>query len=165
MPDSAAYTIREARPDEYEAAGEVCALAYAAFGEIDVTYLDEVRDVAERARAIPVLVAVQPDGTLLGTVTYVPGPGPFAETELADEAGFRMLAVAPWAQGRGVGRRLVEACVERARGDGRTAIAILTAPSMQIAQRMYESMSCVRVPSRDWEYEPGKWLWSYRLAL
>jgi GNAT superfamily N-acetyltransferase len=159
------FEIREARAEEYESAGELCVVAYAVFGEIDVSYLDELRDVAARAEVVPVLVAAEPDGTLLGTVTYVPGPGPFAETERADEAGFRMLAVAPWAQGRGVGRKLVEACVERARTDGRRALAILTTPNMRVAHRLYESMGFTREPSRDWEYQPGKVLWSYRLAL
>jgi GNAT superfamily N-acetyltransferase len=159
------FEIREARPDEYEAAGELAAVTYSAFGELDMSYLDEVRDVRRRAESVPVLVAAEPDGTLLGTVTYVPGPGPFSESEREGEAGFRMLAVAPWAQGRGVGRRLVEACIERARADGRIGVAILTTPGMQVAHRLYESMGFVRDASRDWEYLPGKVLWGFRLAL
>jgi GNAT superfamily N-acetyltransferase len=165
MPEGGSFLIRDARPDEYEAAGELCAIAYAAFGELDTSYLDEVRDVAHRAEVVPVLVATERDGTLLGTVTYVPGPGPFAESEQEGEAGFRMLAVAPWAQGRGVGRRLVAACIARARAERRVGIAILTTPSMVVAHRLYESMGFVRDPSRDWEYEPGKVLWGYRLEL
>src|SRR2546421_6833573 len=140
-------------------------MAYAAFGEIDVSYLDEVRDVARRAEVVPVLVAAERDGTLLGTVTYVPGPGPFAESEREDEAGFRMLAVAPWAQGRGVGRALVEACIARAREDGRKALVIVTRPSMRVAHRLYESLGFVRDKSGDFEFEPGQWLWGYRLNL
>jgi GNAT superfamily N-acetyltransferase len=159
------FEIREAREEEYEAAGELCVVTYAAFGEIDVSYLDEMRDVAARAEVVPVLVAAERDGRLLGTVTYVPGPGPFAESEREGEAGFRMLAVAPWAQGRGVGRRLVEACIERARADGRIGVAILTTPGMQVAHRLYESMGFARDASRDWEYLPGKVLWGFRLAL
>jgi GNAT superfamily N-acetyltransferase len=165
VPDTGSFEIREARADEYEAAGELCAVTYAAFGELDVSYLDEVRDVAHRAEVVPVLVAAERDGTLLGTVTYVPGPGPFSESEREGEAGFRMLAVAPWAQGRGVGRKLVAACIARARAEGRVGIAILTTPQMQVAHRLYESMGFVREPSRDWEYVPGKVLWGYRLAL
>jgi GNAT superfamily N-acetyltransferase len=165
MTETGSFEIREARPDEYEAAGELCAVTYAAFGELDTSYLDEVRDVRHRAESVPVLVAAEHDGTLLGTVTYVPGPGPFAETEREGEAGFRMLAVAPWAQGRGVGRKLVATCIARARGEGRTGIAILTTPEMLVAHRLYETMGFVRDPSRDWEYLPGKVLWSYRLTL
>jgi GNAT superfamily N-acetyltransferase len=166
MADPIPFEVREAEPDEYEAAGEICVLAYAAIeGESDLGYFEELRDVATRADVVPVLVAAQPDGTLLGTVTYVPGPGPYAETEGADEAGFRMLAVAPWAQGRHVGRRLVEACIARARADERTALVIVTRPSMRVAHRLYESLGFVRDESGDFEFEPGQWLWGYRLSL
>jgi ribosomal protein S18 acetylase RimI-like enzyme len=98
-------------------------------------------------------------------VTYVPGPGPLAESEREDEAGFRMLAVAPWAQGRGVGRALVEACIERARADGKAGLAIYTRPSMKMAHRLYESMGFQRDKASDWEFEPGEWLWGYRITL
>jgi ribosomal protein S18 acetylase RimI-like enzyme len=162
----ASFDIREARAEEYEAAGELTVLAYAALdGETDVGYVPELRDVATRAAAVPVLVAVDQDGTLLGTVTYVPGPGPYSESEKDGEAGFRMLAVAPWAQGRGVGRALVQACIERARADGRTGIAILTRPSMRKAHALYESMGFERAKNDDWEFAPGEWLWGYRLRL
>ena len=159
------FDIREARPDEYQAAGELTVIAYANEGETDVGYAEELRDVASRAGVVPVLVAVDPDGTMLGTVTYVPGPGPYAESEREDEAGFRMLAVAPWAQGRGVGRALVEACIARARAEGRSAIAILTRPSMRTAHKLYETLGFERDKAADWEFEPGEWLWGYRLGL
>jgi len=32
---------------------------------------------------------------------------------------------------------------------------------MTAARRMYASMGFVRDQSRDWEFEPGEWLWSY----
>lgn len=159
--------VREARPDEYEALGEIGVLAYAALeGETDLGYLDEVRDVPRRAGSTEVLAAVDADGTLLGTVTYVPGPGhEFSELEREGEAGFRMLAVAPWAQGRGVGRRLVDAVLERARSGGCRGVAIYTRPSMRAAHRLYETIGFRRDPTDDWEFAPGEWLWAYRLAL
>jgi GNAT superfamily N-acetyltransferase len=160
------YEIREARPAEYEAVGEISVLAYGALeGETDLGYFSELRNVAGRAVLVDVLVAAEPDGALLGTVTYVPGPGPLAESEREDEAGFRMLAVAPWAQGRGVGRALVEACIERARADGKAGLAIYTRPSMKMAHRLYESMGFQRDKASDWEFEPGEWLWGYRITL
>lgn len=160
------FEIRDARPDEYEAAGELCVLAYAALdGETDLGYFGELRDVAARAAVVPVLVAVDPDGTLLGTVTYIPGPGPYAESEIENEAGFRMLAVAPWAQNRGIGRALVESCIARAQLEGRGSIAILTRPSMVNAHSLYQSLGFARASEDDWEFEPGESLWGYRLPL
>jgi ribosomal protein S18 acetylase RimI-like enzyme len=157
-----AFTIREARPDEYEALGDVTVRAYAALpGGHDRDYHAELRDVAGRAAVVPVLVAVDAAGRVLGGVTYVPGPGPFAETERQGEAGFRMLAVAPEAGGRGVGRALVEACVGRARTEGRAGMAITTRPHMLAAHHLYETLGFRRDPERDWQFAPGQWLWSY----
>lgn len=160
------FEIRDARPEEYEGLGEIGVLAYGSLEtETDTSYLEEVRDVATRAAVVPVFAAVEPDGTLLGSVTYVPGPGPYAEFQAEDEAGFRMLSVAPWAQGRGVGRALVEAVLARARAEGRGGLAIYTRPSMRAAHHLYETLGFVRDASFDWEFDPGEWLWGYRLRF
>jgi GNAT superfamily N-acetyltransferase len=76
-----------------------------------------------------------------------------------------MLAVTPVAQGRGVGRALVEAVLDRARAEGRGGIAIYTRPSMRAAHRLYGSMGFERDEWRDWEFEPGEWLWAFRLRF
>jgi ribosomal protein S18 acetylase RimI-like enzyme len=115
---------------------------------------------------VPVLVAVEDgDSRVLGSVTYVPGPGPYHEGEFGDSASFRMLAVAPDAQGRGIGRALVEACIARARRDARPAIGLYTRPFMTTAHRMYERLGFERVRELDWEFEPGEWLYAYRLEM
>ena len=164
--------VRRAEPAEHVAIGELTVRAYATLreplrgGPVYAAYERELRDVAGRAETCEVLVAVDGAGRLLGAVTCVPGPGtPWSETELEGEAGFRALAVDPAARGRGAGRALATACVERARANDRRGVAILTRPSMTAAQRLYESLGFVRVPSRDWELEPGEWLWSYVLTF
>jgi ribosomal protein S18 acetylase RimI-like enzyme len=158
--------IREARPEEYSAIGELTVAAYRSTGEIVEGYADELRNVADRAAAVPVLVAIDAaSGRLLGTATYVPGPGPYHEGDFGEVASMRMLAVDPDAQGRGIGRALAVACIERARAAGRPGISLYTRPVMTVAQRMYESLGFRRVPELDWEFEPGEWLWAYRLDL
>jgi ribosomal protein S18 acetylase RimI-like enzyme len=165
-------TIRPAVPSEYPAVGELTVRAYATVGDpiqgtaIYRAYEKELRDVAGRAATCLVLVALEPGGRIVGAVTYVPGPGtPWSESERDGEAGFRALAVDPDARRGGVGRALTMACVEQARTDGRRGIAILTRPAMTAAHRLYESLGFVRDRSRDWEFEPGLWLWSYVLAI
>ena len=160
-------TIREARPGEYEAVGALTVAGYRTLGDDALDdYAAELADVAGRAAICPVAVASGGDGRLLGTVTYVPGPdSPLAESERDGEAGFRMLAVAPDARGRGVGRLLVAWCVARARADGRSGLAILTRPTMVAAHRLYESLGFERDPERDWEYAPGRWLWALALRF
>jgi ribosomal protein S18 acetylase RimI-like enzyme len=162
--------VREARPDELDAAGRVVADAYEAYGGIhpaDRWYFDLIRDARSRARDCPIMVAVEEGtGSLVGCVTYVPGAGnPFAELEVEGEAGFRMLGVAPSAQGRGAGEALVRACIERARADGRRGLAISTAPDMHAAHHLYERLGFRRAPDRDFSPVPGVHLLAYTLAL
>jgi ribosomal protein S18 acetylase RimI-like enzyme len=164
--------IREAAPFEYREIGELTVRAYATVGDpllgdpLYTAYEAELRDVAGRAETCVVLVAVDAADRLLGAVTYVPGPGtPWSETERDGEAGFRALAVDPGSRGMGVGRALATACLDRARGSGRTGVAILTRPSMTAAHRLYESLGFARTRPRDWEFEPGEWLWSYVLTF
>lgn len=165
--DLAGLTIRVAEPNEYDAIAAVLLAAYEQLDDPEFPgYRSELRAVAKRAASCPVLVAVDSSGTVLGTVTYVPGPDtPLSEGERDGEAGFRMLAVDPAAHGKGIGRVLARTCIERARSEGRTAVHLYTRPSMRVAHRLYESMGFERDRSRDWEFEPGEWLWSYHLAL
>lgn len=165
-PELARLVVREARPEEYAAIGELTVEAYRDVGETEESYFPELRDVAERARDVPILVAVTADSdAILGGVTYVPGPGPYHEGEFGDAGSIRMLAVAANSRGRGVGRALVAACIERARADGRAAIGLFTRPFMTAAHHLYESMGFQRVVEQDWEFEPGEWLWAYRFDL
>jgi ribosomal protein S18 acetylase RimI-like enzyme len=151
------FEVRPVRPVEYVALGEITVAAYLTVGEDSHDgYLDHVRDIAARAAICPVLVAIDADGRVLGGVSYVPGPGtPLSESEADGEAGFRMLAVDPPAQGRGVGRALVEACIARARAEGRSRLVLLTRPRMTAAHGLYEAMGFRRAPERDCEPEPG----------
>jgi ribosomal protein S18 acetylase RimI-like enzyme len=160
--------VREIRAGEHAALGRVTVEAYLQVPGVAQhdDYLAELADVTARAALVPVLVAVDAaDGRVLGGVAFVPGPGPLAESEGPDEAGFRMLAVAPEAQGRGVGRALVEACVARARAAGKRRLVLLTLPTMTAAHSLYASMGFTRESAMDWEFEPGHWLWGFAMAL
>ena len=160
------YVVREIRPEEHAAAGEVVAAAYAARAGFSDAYLRHVRSVGRRARSTRIFVAVEPDGTILGCVTYVPGPdNPYAESELEGEAGIRMLGVAPGAQGRGVGRALTEACIAQARADGRRGIALMQAPGYAPAERLYASLGFRHDPARDFTPEPDIHLQGFVLDL
>jgi ribosomal protein S18 acetylase RimI-like enzyme len=145
--------VREIRPDEYEEAGRVTALAYREFvlpGETSwEEYLDDIADVRGRIGRSLVLVAVE-DGRILGSATLELGERiddddpPLA----ADEAHIRMLGVHPDARGRGVARALIDACFERARQAGRSRITLHTTMRMKIAQTMYERMGFERLEDR-----------------
>ncbi|GAA4070837.1 GNAT family N-acetyltransferase [Streptomyces shaanxiensis] len=150
--------IRQARPAEYEALGEITAQAYLQdglldFGEHD-EYLGVLKDVARRAAAAEVLVATDGD-KLLGGVTFVPSGGPMADIARSGEAEIRMLAVDHTARGRGAGEALVRACVERARAtEGCVRIVLSSQRTMHGAHRIYERLGFVRTPDRDWNPIP-----------
>ena len=165
--------IREARPEEHEEAGAATADSYREFarpGSADwEEYLEELANVAGRAERTTVLVAVE-DGRILGTVTLEledrvdAGQQSREGQPLAPhEAHVRMLGVLPEARGRGIGRRLMEECLARARAAGKTLMTLHTTRPMTIAQGMYESMGFVR--TEDWVLESGFVLLSYALEL
>src|ERR1700682_5787022 len=159
--------IREVRPSEYEPLGRLTVAAYEALeGGGDLGgYADELADVAARAAAAEVMVAVD-EGVVLGGVTFVPGAdNPYAEDLRAGEVGIRMLAVDPDAQGRGVGRALSVACVERARSVDAQRVALHSTSWMSTAHRLYESLGFVRTPERDLRVSPELVLLSFVLPL
>jgi ribosomal protein S18 acetylase RimI-like enzyme len=105
-------------------------------------------------------------GEVLGCVTFVPdATSPWAELLEDGEAGIRMLAVLPTAQRGGTGRALVDACVDRARQAGRSALLLHTTPWMAAAHRLYERVGFERLPERDWTPVPEVPLLAYRLLL
>jgi ribosomal protein S18 acetylase RimI-like enzyme len=163
----AEFTVRPVRPDEHAALGELTVAAYRAVpGEtISPGYEDTLRDVAARIDEADVLVAADGAGTLLGGITYVRGTARYAEFEGEDEAGIRMLAVSPAAQRGGVGRRLVQKCVDRAVAAGKARIVLHTTEAMLAAQSLYSSFGFERAPARDLMAPPSLRLIAYVLEL
>lgn len=158
--------VRPVRPNEHERAGELTVAAYEALpGGVVGDYGLVLADVAGRVAGAVVLVA-DDDGDVVGTVTYVPdSTSPFAEDLREGEGGIRMLAVDPVVQGRGVGGALVDACIHRAREDGRRGLFLSSTPLMTAAHRIYERAGFVRTPERDWCPWPDFPLWTFALGL
>jgi ribosomal protein S18 acetylase RimI-like enzyme len=156
--------IRDALPSEHAELGELCLRAYRADGSVSDRYAPELRDVASRARTTRILAAADGDA-LLGCVTLIIGESPLRELAGPDEGEFRMLAVDPAAQGRGVGEALVRACVDEVRRAGRSRLVISSATDMAPAHRLYERLGFARAPERDWKPVPEVQLRAYELAL
>jgi GNAT superfamily N-acetyltransferase len=159
---SAAVLVRAVRPTETAVCNALGALTVAAYvtlpGHVpEPGYERELADVAARAAMPDTTVLVAVDGErLLGGVTYVSSTrSPMAEHDDAEAGQFRMLAVAPEAQGHGVGEALVRACIERSRADGHRRLRIHSTPWMVAAHRLYERLGFVRDPATDWSPVPG----------
>jgi ribosomal protein S18 acetylase RimI-like enzyme len=157
--------LRRSLPEEHETIGRLTVAAYEPFllGPDD-EYRHRLAAVARRDREAEVWVAV--DGSeVLGNVTVCPPGSPWREIARDGEGEFRMLAVSPTAQGRGVGRALAELVVTRFRADGAGAVALSSLDRMTGAHRLYERLGFVRAPDRDWSPRTGIHLVAYTLEL
>jgi len=139
--------IRRAAPEDYETVGLLTEAAYEEFLEgPDDYYRGFLRDAETRDREAELWVAVDDDGTLLGSVTSCPPGSPWRELSVDDEGEFRMLAVAPAARGRGVGEALVRQCEERAAATGATRMWLSTLDEMGHAHRVPPVPAAYRGP-------------------
>lgn len=161
-------TVRRAEPVDYDAIARLTLAAYSADGQLSTEtggYAGVLADVAGRAEHGEILVAVDDAGTALGAVMLVEPGSRYAELSRDDEAEFRMLAVDPTAQRRGVARELVRACLDRAAELGRSAVVICSRDFAAPAHRLYEGMGFTRLPERDWSPVDGVTLLAFRCPV
>ena len=166
-PPDPVVELRLARPDELAAVGALTVRVYVdaeGFIPADAAYVTALGDTRARAEAAELWVAVD-DDLVLGTVTFCPSGSTMREVARTDEGEFRMLAVAPEARGRGVGRALVELCLRRSRVLGFSGVRISSLADMASAHRIYASLGFTRSPEDDWSPEPGVALLAYRLGF
>lgn len=120
-------------------------------------------DYADSAHQGQLFVAER-DGEVVGVIVFFP-PGAATWEVGPDEAGLSRLVVSERAQGRGVGRALVELCTARARDAGAEAIVLWSRPFQRDAHRLYESLGYRRAPQRDSrETDGGRWVFTLSLA-
>ena len=161
--------IRPLRASEYAAAGKATVSAFREYLTPDApgweAYLARIADIESRADRAVVLIATE-RGAIAGSVTLELesriSPGP-SEPRAPDEAHVRMLGVSPEHRGRGIARRLMLACIEMARDQGKRAITLDTDPMMTAAQQLYDTLG---FKSAGLQARPdGLELLSYRLDL
>lgn len=158
-------TVRVARDDELDVAGEAVRAAYAADGFAVGGYLDTLADARSRARDATVAVAVDEHGAVLGSVTFARPGSRWAELSRPGETEFRALGVRPAARGRGVGEALAQWCVEESRRVGSTRLVLCSLDVMHAAHRLYGRLGFVRRPELDWTPDPGVDLLAFSLDL
>jgi len=166
--EAGGVTVRLARPEEYDAVGDLLEQAYAHDYDIAEDYRTSLHDVAGRAATGEVWVAVPGEGDtpLLGSV-WTPRPGEHLSS-LADEGevDFRLLGVHPSARGRGVGRLLTTHVIELARARGGHRVVMNSGPQMVNAHRLYFSLGFVRLTERETYTLPdGRILYAFGLDL
>lgn len=112
-------------------------------------YLTELVDVNQRFAESEVLVAEQ-GGRIVGTIAFYADVRFEGWSNLpAGWAGFRALAVAPRMRGVGIGKALVQRCIERTCDIGGETLGIHTISVLTDAVRLYERLGFVRCPEFD----------------
>jgi GNAT superfamily N-acetyltransferase len=172
--------IREARHDELDAVARVLAAAFEQYRAPAITssyrlaferHLEEIVDVRARIGEAALFVAVE-GPRVVGTGTlYPPGRSVAYGRTIPDTpwprdwAWLRVLGVAPSHRGRGIGRLLVEARVQRARELAATAVALHTSPEFEVLRHLVRRMGWTRSPEHDFAPAPGARAEGYFLAL
>jgi GNAT superfamily N-acetyltransferase len=154
---TARVDVRSMRPDEAAEVGRMTLAGYDAYGFIGGAYRDELGDPVRRLEGATAVLVAELDGRLVGTVTYVlPGDDQWEGRPTPEgDCGFRVLAVDPSAEGRGVGRYLVEHCIARARAEGRHRLVITSMEWMTRAHALYAGLGFVRRPDLDVRFPSG----------
>jgi ribosomal protein S18 acetylase RimI-like enzyme len=160
-----ATIIREARPQELAGVEDLVKVAYREFRDLMPVgvwqrWMDNIGEALHAPGGI-VLVAVEA-GVMVGAVTFFSDA---AQSHQGDwppgAAAIRMLAVSPARRGRGYGRRLTQAALDRARKLGISTIYLYTGTFMTAARRLYEHLDFQR--AKEFDGHPGPI--AYRLDL
>ncbi len=163
---SAEILTREATPAEHSEVARVTVEGYREYAsqmspDAWAEYESDLSDVSGRAAGGVILVA-EGDGAVAGALAYFPAGRIESDWLPRDWAYFRALAVLPAYRGRGVGRALTVACIDRARSEGAAALALHTTEGMPVARAMYERMGFVRHSER----QGSTWkVWVYVMRL
>jgi ribosomal protein S18 acetylase RimI-like enzyme len=107
-----------------------------------------VEDFRSTVEAGEVLVARE-DGALAGVVAFYPPGARDGMIASGSEAELSRLAVAEGFRRRGIGQRLVQACLQLAGERSAPAIVLWSRPHQVEAHRLYSSMGFRRDPDRD----------------
>ncbi|MES2678417.1 MAG: GNAT family N-acetyltransferase [Bacteroidota bacterium] len=99
---------------------------------------------------------------IIGMAFLIPRGNPFAFFE-KDWTYIRMVGVDPKHEGRGIGKKLTELCVQFAKESGEKTIVLHTSEFQNAARHIYESMGFKKFKTLDLIHDKQYWL--YRLEL
>ena len=169
------YIIRNAKPEEFEKIGKLMVNVYSqleGFPKQDEqpAYYEMLANIGELTKkpATELLIAVSPNGEIEGGVVYFSdmqyyGSGGTATKE-KNAAGFRLLAVAHAARGKGIGKLLTNECIQKTKQKNLSEVIIHSTRAMQTAWSMYETLGFKR--SEDLDFMQGELpVFGFRLLL
>ncbi len=148
-------TIRNARPEEFEKVGKLMVDVYS-----QLEGFPNKADQPEYYRLLlnvgkfteeentELLVAISDENKVVGAVVYFSDLKNYGSggtvTRIKNASGFRLLAVDPKERGKGIGKLLSLACIDRAKMRKQKQLFIHSTASMKVAWGMYERLGFVR---------------------
>ncbi|WP_162425577.1 GNAT family N-acetyltransferase [Pontibacter pudoricolor] len=154
------YTIHNAHPSEFPEIGKLMVQVYSQLEGFpkeseQPAYYSMLYNIGEFTNKpeTEVLVAIGTDDKIEGAVVYFGdmqyyGSGGTA-TQERNAAGFRLLAVAPAARGKGLGKLLTLECIRKAKATNQLQLIIHSTKAMQTAWQMYERLGFERAEELD----------------
>jgi len=128
--------IRPIRPEDDEAVAAIIREVMASFGATGPGYSSSDAEVGAMSAAYDGVRAVCFVIELDGSVAGCGGIGPLAGAD-ADICELRKMFLLPLARGRGLGRALLQRCLEAARGRGYRRCYLESLAAMDAAQALY----------------------------
>lgn len=149
----AAVSVRDAGPADHPAIRDLLAATYGRYesvlpAEVWAYYIGDILDLDSRARTGQLIVAEQA-GRIVGVVTFYPEARAEGFEWPPGWAGLRALGVDPGMRGQGIGRTLMDSCLDRALAGGAEVLCLHSTVFMTEALAMYEGMGFQRAPSFD----------------
>lgn len=158
------FEVRQAVPSEYERIGRLMVDVYSKLDGFPseseqpgyYTLLTNVGKLTQFPKT-EILVSASPGGQIGGAVVYFGdmqfyGSGGIAPNE-PNAGGFRLLAVDPLARGKGLGKKLTKACIDKGREDKLHTLIIHTTKAMETAWKMYIKFGFKR--SKKFDFKQG----------
>lgn len=160
-------TVRSADRNDFAEIRRITVEAYSNAGYIDDEYAyNHILAAIEEGHAGSSLLVAESGGKIVGSVFVTRPGGDFSDVAHDGELEFRMLAVEPGEQHKGIAHRLVEEVIERARRDPDLSGVVLTiAPQMNGQRALYESLNFTRIPARDFMLTDSFALHVYKLSV
>ena len=159
--------IRDAVSQDFKKIAQISVEAYRQYAEALTpenwnkmqTTLTNVANTANLAS----LIVAEENNNIIGSIAYYASGKSNPNIFPVEWASIRLLAVSPAYQGKGIGKLLVQECIQRAKKDNAPAIGIHTSELMTVARKMYPKMGFQQdkeLPSRF-----GLRYWRYVLKL
>lgn len=169
------YSVRNATTEEFEEVGKLMIRVYSQLEGFPTQseqpeYYKMLANIGEITKkpSTELLIAISSEKKIAGAVVYFSDMSSYGSggtaTQEKNASGFRLLAVDHDARGHGIGKLLINECIEKAKSENQEQVIIHSTKFMQVAWKMYEKLGFER--SEDLDFMQGNLpVFGFRLKL